>query len=106
MAKRSAAAAPPPVGVEAYDSEALDAEQQRNLWQYKIQTRLANEYYLRSHPEIDLLLMGFLRSLLLRRPGNIREFAAKHFTDPQLPTRITEKLHEQQKESRRKVTLH
>uniref|UniRef100_A0A8C0GPL6 Uncharacterized protein n=1 Tax=Chelonoidis abingdonii TaxID=106734 RepID=A0A8C0GPL6_CHEAB len=42
----------------------------------QINTRIANEKYLRSHKEVELLLSGFLREVMLRRPENIPEFAA------------------------------
>ncbi|KAM6217155.1 RIIa domain-containing protein 1 [Rhynchocyon petersi] len=64
-------------------------EQLRKL---KIQTRIANEKYLRAHKEVELLLSGFFRELFLKRPDNIREFAAFYFTDPTLPNKIRMQL--------------
>ncbi|XP_070542769.1 RIIa domain-containing protein 1-like [Ptychodera flava] len=78
----------PPHGMEAYDIGALSQEQQEKLNQFKIQTRMANERYLRQHPEVDLLLAGFLGDILMKRPENVREFAAQYFTDGQLPEKI------------------
>ncbi|KAG2462690.1 MSMP protein, partial [Polypterus senegalus] len=42
----------------------------------EIKTRISNENYLRSHPEVELLLGEFLREVFLKRPVDIREFAA------------------------------
>ncbi|EPQ16665.1 RIIa domain-containing protein 1 [Myotis brandtii] len=58
------------------DPGALSPEQLEKLRDYKIQTRIANEKYLRSHKEVELLLSGFYREMFLKRPENIREFAA------------------------------
>nr|KAF6291527.1 regulatory subunit of type II PKA R-subunit domain containing 1 [Myotis myotis] len=60
------------------DPGALSPEQLEKLRDYKIQTRIANEKYLRSHEEVELLLRGFYREMFLKRPENIREFAAGH----------------------------
>ncbi|XP_058862250.1 RIIa domain-containing protein 1 [Acipenser ruthenus] len=81
-------------GLEALDIGALSSEQQEKLKQFKINTRIANEKYLRSHPEVEMILGEFLREILLKRPGDIREFAAEYFTDPALPGRIVKKLEE------------
>uniref|UniRef100_A0A8C6TYL6 RIIa domain-containing protein n=1 Tax=Neogobius melanostomus TaxID=47308 RepID=A0A8C6TYL6_9GOBI len=62
----------------------LSAEQQEKLRLFKIKTRIDNENYLTSHPEVELLVGDFLRNVLLKRPDDIREFAAEHFTDPKL----------------------
>uniref|UniRef100_A0A8C8TXY8 Regulatory subunit of type II PKA R-subunit (RIIa) domain containing 1 n=1 Tax=Peromyscus maniculatus bairdii TaxID=230844 RepID=A0A8C8TXY8_PERMB len=53
-----------------------------------IQTRIANEKYLRTHKEVSLLISGFFREMFLKRPENILEFAAHYFTDPRLPNKI------------------
>ncbi|XP_075441174.1 RIIa domain-containing protein 1 [Ascaphus truei] len=74
------------------DLGALSAEQRERIRGFKIQTRICNERYLRHHREVDLLIAGFLREVLLRRPENIREFAAEHFTDPAIADRIREKM--------------
>ncbi|CAJ0966303.1 unnamed protein product, partial [Ranitomeya imitator] len=34
----------------------------------KIQTRIINEEYLRSHPDVQLLLSGFIQDVLEKRP--------------------------------------
>ncbi|XP_069506808.1 RIIa domain-containing protein 1 [Ambystoma mexicanum] len=82
--------------LEASDHGALDSEQLERLRLFKIRTRIANETYLRSHQELPLLLAGFLREVMLKRPENIREFAAEHFTDPELPSKIQSKLAEKE----------
>uniref|UniRef100_UPI00398F0F4C RIIa domain-containing protein 1-like n=1 Tax=Pristiophorus japonicus TaxID=55135 RepID=UPI00398F0F4C len=88
---------PPPVGSESYDLDALSQRQQDLLYEFKIDTRIANEYYLRKHPEVELLLGDFMRSVLLKRPKNIRGFAAEYYTDLKLPEKIRQKLHEREK---------
>ncbi|CAM4622506.1 unnamed protein product, partial [Caretta caretta] len=47
-------------GLEGLDLGALSPEQQAQLMEFKINTRIANEKYLRSHKEVELLLSGFL----------------------------------------------
>ncbi|XP_010614851.1 RIIa domain-containing protein 1 [Fukomys damarensis] len=54
----------------------------------QIQTRIANEKYLRAHKEVELLLSGFFREMFLKRPDSVLEFAADYFTDPRLPNKI------------------
>ncbi|XP_076135463.1 RIIa domain-containing protein 1 [Alosa pseudoharengus] len=78
--------------LENLDIDALSPEQQEKLRQFKIQTRIANEKYLRTHPEVEVLLSHFLRDVFLKRPVDIREFAAEHFTDPDLPQKIQSEL--------------
>ncbi|KAG9275861.1 RIIa domain-containing protein 1 [Astyanax mexicanus] len=70
------------------DPGALSPEQQEKLRQFKIKTRIANEMYLRAHPEVDVLLSDFLRDVFLKRPADIRKFAADYFIDPKLPEKI------------------
>ncbi|KAM4013847.1 RIIa domain-containing protein 1 [Anomaloglossus baeobatrachus] len=70
---------------------ALNCEQRQRLRDWKIQTRIVNEEYLRSRPDVKLLLSGFIREVLLKRPENIREFASDYFTDPALREKIQEK---------------
>uniref|UniRef100_A0A672LN05 RIIa domain-containing protein n=1 Tax=Sinocyclocheilus grahami TaxID=75366 RepID=A0A672LN05_SINGR len=57
MAERSA--------LEKLDLGALSLEQQEKLHQFKVKTRIANEQYLRSHPEVEMLLSDFLRSVFM-----------------------------------------
>ncbi|KAL4228023.1 RIIa domain-containing protein 1 [Mactra antiquata] len=91
-----------PHGMEPYDMSsegnlgALSQDQQEKLNRFKIKTRIENEKYLREHPEVECLISGFLQSVLTSRPENIREFAAEHFTDSDLPTAIERKLEDRQ----------
>ncbi|XP_016357173.1 RIIa domain-containing protein 1 [Sinocyclocheilus anshuiensis] len=78
--------------LEKLDLGALSLEQQEKLHQFKVKTRIANEKYLRSHPEVEMLLSDFLRDVFLKRPTDIREFAADHFSDPGLPKKIQEQI--------------
>nr|CAB3265582.1 RIIa domain-containing protein [Phallusia mammillata] len=89
----------PPHGMEDYDLGALSDEQQAALSSFKIKTRMRNEDYLRTHPEVEILIGGFLRELLLRRPSNVREFGASYFTHPDLAGAVKQKVLEQQKKS-------
>uniref|UniRef100_A0A8C5XFJ7 Regulatory subunit of type II PKA R-subunit domain containing 1 n=1 Tax=Microcebus murinus TaxID=30608 RepID=A0A8C5XFJ7_MICMU len=41
-----------------------------------------------THKEVELLIGGFFREMLLKRPDNIPEFAADYFTDPRLLNKI------------------
>ncbi|OCT66720.1 RIIa domain-containing protein 1 [Xenopus laevis] len=75
----------------APDPGALNEEQRQRLTDFKIQTRVSNETYLREHQEIQLLISGFMREVLLRRPENIRQFAAAHFTHPDVAQSVREK---------------
>ncbi|XP_072535143.1 RIIa domain-containing protein 1 [Salminus brasiliensis] len=77
---------------ERADLGALSPEQQDKLRQFKIKTRMANEMYLRAHPEVDALLSDFLRDVFLKRPADIREFAAGYFSDPDLQTKIQARM--------------
>ncbi|KAK7799873.1 hypothetical protein U0070_016292 [Myodes glareolus] len=79
------------------DPGTLSPEQLEQLRDFKIQTRIANEKYLRTHKEVSLLISGFFREMFLKRPDNILEFAAydfvlifvpDYFTDPRLPNKI------------------
>ncbi|XP_069624402.1 RIIa domain-containing protein 1 [Ranitomeya imitator] len=73
------------------DHGALNCEQQQRCRDMKIQTRIINEEYLRSHPDVQLLLSGFIQDVLEKRPENIREFAADYFTDPKRRAKLPEK---------------
>ncbi|OBS79214.1 hypothetical protein A6R68_18409 [Neotoma lepida] len=48
-----------------------------------IQTRIANEKYLRTHKEVSLLISGFFR-----RDDFVLIFIPDYFTDPRLPNKI------------------
>ncbi|XP_038146106.1 RIIa domain-containing protein 1 [Cyprinodon tularosa] len=69
----------------------LSPEQEEKLKEFKMQTRLDNERYLRAHPEVDEIIGEFLRQLLVKRPSDIEEFAADHFSSLNDPSgsRIT-----------------
>ncbi|XP_060906622.1 RIIa domain-containing protein 1 [Labrus mixtus] len=71
-------------GLTKLDVDVLSTEQQEKLRAFKVKTRIDNESYLRSHPEVEVLIGNFLRDVLLKRPSDIREFAADHFTNPDL----------------------
>ncbi|PAA53317.1 hypothetical protein BOX15_Mlig028497g2 [Macrostomum lignano] len=94
----------PPHSMEPYDLGggddlgALSEDQQRQLNEVKIKKRLANEAYLRAHPEIDCLISGFLQEAFIRKPANVREFAAEYFTDSALPDRVEAALDQRRKE--------
>ncbi|XP_050987277.1 RIIa domain-containing protein 1-like isoform X1 [Labeo rohita] len=47
--------------LQKLDFSALSPEQQEKLHHFKVKTRVANEKYLRSHPEVEMLLSDFLR---------------------------------------------
>ncbi|KAL4674491.1 hypothetical protein H8959_018425 [Pygathrix nigripes] len=78
----------PPSWLQRPDPGALSAAQLEQLRKFKIQTRIANEKYLRTHKEVEWLISGFFREIFLKRPDNILEFAADYFTDPRLPSKI------------------
>ncbi|XP_071075920.1 RIIa domain-containing protein 1 isoform X3 [Desmodus rotundus] len=86
-----------PGGLLAPDPGALSPAQLEQLRNFKIQTRIANEKYLRAHKEVELLLSDFFREMFLKRPDNIREFAADYFTDPRLPNKIHKQLIKEKK---------
>ncbi|XP_061574364.1 RIIa domain-containing protein 1 [Cololabis saira] len=73
-------------GLTKLDVGVLSAEQQETLRQFKVRTRIDNEIYLRSHPEVEELIGDFLRDMLLKRPSDIREFAADYFSSLKTPT--------------------
>lgn len=77
-------------GLGDNDDGALTAEQQSKLNDFKIETRLANEKYLRNHTEISHVLQMFTKEVLTKRPENIREFAAGYFADKDLKDRVQE----------------
>ncbi|XP_025077391.1 RIIa domain-containing protein 1-like [Pomacea canaliculata] len=91
-----------PEGMEPYDLEgksdlgALSTEQQEKLNQFKIKTRVENEKYLRDHPEVECILAGFLGEALIKRPEDIREFAAEYFTSVDLPGKVQKQLEDRQ----------
>ena len=60
----------------------LSKQQQEKLHQQKVQMRLNNEKYLRSHPELKALVSLFMRTLLEDKPEKPEIFAAEFFTRP------------------------
>ncbi|XP_061039454.1 RIIa domain-containing protein 1 isoform X2 [Eubalaena glacialis] len=86
-----------PGGIQGLYPEALSPEQLEKLRGFKIQTRITNEKYLRTHKEVELLIRGFFRQMFLKRPDNIQEFAADYFTDPRLPNKIHMQLIKEKK---------
>ncbi|XP_003409398.2 RIIa domain-containing protein 1 [Loxodonta africana] len=84
-------------GLLGADPGVLSPEQVEKLRDFKIQTRIANEKYLRNHKEVELLISGFFREMFLKRPDNIQEFAADYFTDPRLPNKIRMQLIKEKK---------
>ena len=55
----------------------LSKQQQEKLHQQKVQMRLNNEKYLRSHPELKALVSLFMRTLLEDKPEKPEIFAAE-----------------------------
>ncbi|KAJ3056003.1 RIIa domain-containing protein 1 [Rhizophlyctis rosea] len=54
----------------------------------KIETRIKNERYLRSHPEISHILSYFLSQVLATQPTDIGSFAASFFSDRNLKSNV------------------
>uniref|UniRef100_A0A4W5PFU9 RIIa domain-containing protein 1 n=1 Tax=Hucho hucho TaxID=62062 RepID=A0A4W5PFU9_9TELE len=96
-------------GLEKLDFGALSIEQQQQLRQFKINTRINNEKYLREHPEAEALISVFLRDVFLKRPTDIREYAADECTlvrKVQINSRTTAKdLVKMLEETGRKVSI-
>ncbi|ELK06061.1 hypothetical protein PAL_GLEAN10017580 [Pteropus alecto] len=65
-------------GLLESDPGALSPAQLEQLRDLKIQTRIANEKYLRTHKEVEFLISGFFREMFLQRPDNVREFASEN----------------------------
>ncbi|XP_076010040.1 RIIa domain-containing protein 1 [Genypterus blacodes] len=82
-------------GKSVLDVSVLSAEQQEKLRQYKTKTRIDNEEYLRSHPEVEHLIGDFLREVLLKKPADIHDFAANHFSNPDLHVATDSKTDQQ-----------
>eukprot|EP00050_Salpingoeca_kvevrii_P022015 m.119862 g.119862 ORF g.119862 m.119862 type:complete len:77 (-) comp9565_c0_seq3:1893-2123(-) len=70
-------------------SELLSEEQAKKLTELKIATRIENERYLRSHPEIALMLREFSKAVLTHKPEDIPAFAADFFSDEELPDKMS-----------------
>ncbi|KAL0591066.1 RIIa domain-containing protein 1 [Plecturocebus cupreus] len=80
--------ATPPDAQEPPDPWVLSPAQLEQLRKFKIQIRIVNEKYLRTHKEVEWLISAFFREIFLKRPDNILQFAADYFTDPRLPNKI------------------
>jgi len=100
-----------PHGMEGFDTAtdgelgALSGDQQKRLNQFKMNTRLENEKYLRGHPEVECLISGFLKNVLVHRPDNVREFAATHFTQQTLPAELEKQMEERQQQLRQNKVM-
>jgi hypothetical protein len=53
-----------------------------------VEVRLANEKYLRDHPEIDRMLSDFVDTVLSERPTDILPFAVSYFTSDDLASKL------------------
>ncbi|XP_029658072.1 RIIa domain-containing protein 1 [Octopus sinensis] len=101
----------PPHGMEDYDLKtdedlgALSDGDQEKLNQLKIHIRIENEKYLNEHPEVECMLAGFLSEILMKQPDNIHEFAAEHFTNPNLRRNIGEELQQRQAKMKENLLL-
>ncbi|XP_062048251.1 RIIa domain-containing protein 1 isoform X3 [Lepus europaeus] len=58
-----------PSGLLGPEPGLLSPEQLEKLRVFKIETRIANEKYLRAHKEVEFLISGFLRRRLVSGPG-------------------------------------
>ncbi|KAK2956024.1 hypothetical protein BLNAU_9000 [Blattamonas nauphoetae] len=78
----------------------LSEGQQETLSEEKIDHRLDNEKYLRSHPELSDLIRCLFDSLVASKPDSkelILKFICEYFQKPDLPYQVT--LYAQQRES-------
>ncbi|KAJ3291259.1 RIIa domain-containing protein 1 [Rhizoclosmatium sp. JEL0117] len=67
----------------------LTVEQRNTLKNDATQTRIENEIYLRDHPEIKDILHYFMGQVLLKKPENVKDFAAELFSDPKLAKKVS-----------------
>lgn len=89
--------------IEKANPIALSEDQKAALNKYKIQARKDNEIFLRQHPEVSCLISDFLHEVLLKRPEQVVEFAANHFTQPDIRPRINSQIKEEKKLLRREA---
>ena len=61
-------------------SMTLTPEQEEKLRERKVELRLENEAYIRSHPELRDVTKNFLAEVLRQRPDDVISFAATFFT--------------------------
>ena len=66
------------------DGDPLTSEQQQKLDKVKVDTAVANEKYLRTHPEVERMIQVFIRTLLEQRPEQPVKFTADFFCQDQL----------------------
>lgn len=59
--------------------DSLIEAQSKQLEKIKFYSRVDNELYLRSHPELEFILENFLVKLLEDRPDNVIEYAGNQF---------------------------
>ena len=85
-------------GTEKNDPGALTEAQQTALNAFKVKTHLENERYLRDHPEIECLVQSFVSEVCKERPGDLREYAAEYFTNPDLALSIQAMVQQKQTE--------
>lgn len=80
------------------EEDVFTPEERRKLHQRVIDTRITNEKYLRSHPEINLVLSEAVRLLLIHRPEEpvafLEDFLATHDLKG-LSARLAEELTKQ-----------
>lgn len=70
----------------------LTEAQQLKLNGAKIETRISDEAYLRSHPEIKAMVSSFTKSVLQGRPENVSTFAGEFFTDGSLADKVAAEI--------------
>ena len=58
----------------------------------QVDLRMRSQEYMREHPEMKEMLLGFVSELLTKKPQDTVEFAAKYFTDDSLPERLNAAL--------------
>ncbi|EAS03302.1 RIIa domain protein (macronuclear) [Tetrahymena thermophila SB210] len=58
--------------------------QQIDVEKKKVQFRMANEKYLRDHPELNTIISVFLFRVLEEKPDNILAYAGRYFDKPDL----------------------
>jgi hypothetical protein len=61
-------------------STVLSIKQQAALDKKKVELRMANERYLRDHPEVNQLMKGFMLKVLDDKPDDVLPYAVDYFT--------------------------
>ncbi|KAL3315732.1 RIIa domain-containing protein 1 [Cichlidogyrus casuarinus] len=87
----------PPHGMEDYDIPnlpsnlgALNQQQQYYLNELKTEKRIEANQYLLNHPEVNCLLISFMRNILKDKPNDVREYSAQFFNNEDLPKHVEE----------------